>query len=257
MIKRTIPLILVSGFVSVLLLIIGTAVMDRISPVFASQLPALVAGHAEKVPVADVLPADNKMLDLSQKSETSTPEAVATCSAKIQASKTPSATPEVKPTLSPTMPAVPSVTMNITKLLADPSSYLDRVVKVAGRVTPLSSHKFLLNDGTSQIIIEQDDLKMVAVTNGMTLTVVGKFEKIDSNNGFYIEAHALMVTGSAIIASSCEFDSFNGDDDCDDDDMDEMDDDKDDDMDDDDDDLDDDDDDMNDDDDDDDKDDDD
>lgn len=217
MIKRAIPLFVAAGLVSVLLLFIGTAVMNRISPVFASQLPALIAGQSGKGSVSVLLPTENKNSEPSQNVMTSTPEAIEYLSETTPLSKTPSTAPGAQPTPSPTMPPGPTINNTIAELLANPASYLNRVVTINGRVTVLSSHKFLINDGTGQIIIDLTDRVKVTLTNGTTLTVVGVFDRIDSRSGFYINASTLVGIGGTTIASTCDDLDDDDDDDLDDD----------------------------------------
>ena len=239
MIKRTISIAIAAGLMSALLLLGGTAVMSRISPVSAAQFPALIAGQSGRASDSAFQPVDSKNLDLSQDGKTVFPEASNILSASPRVSASALAAPRTQPTSSTSMQPAPGAVsdagytlfappwvsesssatsqtqpasgavvkpgpaakVTIAQMLASPSSYHDRVVITTGRVTTLSNDKFLINDGTGQIIVDhEDDWGKVAITSGMTVTVVGELDDSGNGRAFEIDAYTLSDSGGAIAA---------------------------------------------------------
>jgi uncharacterized protein YdeI (BOF family) len=231
MIKRTLSLAVVAGLVGAGLIFGGTAVLSRIGPVSAAQLPALIVEGSGGASGSASLPVDSKNLDPSQDGKTAmavgsnTPSALprvsdsfsaadqmpppgspgpfatlARVAEPVRAGGTGGAGPE-QPTSNAAMESAPAVKVTIAELLANPSSYLGRVVSSAGRVTSLSSDRFLINDGTGQIMVDlEDNLVKVAITNGSIVTVVGEFGQIGNGSVFDINARAVTNRGGATAA---------------------------------------------------------
>jgi hypothetical protein len=239
MIKRTLSLAVVAGLVGAGLIFGGTAVISRMSPVSAAQLPALIAEGSREASGSAYLPADSEKVDpsrdgktappetggtysaapgltgtsstaaqtqpipspLSQDGKTSSPEASQTYSAAPRWSGTASSAGRTQPASIPSTKPAPAVKATIAELLANPSSYLGRVVSSTGRVTSLSSDRFLINDGTGQIMVDlAGDLEKVTVTNGSMVTVVGELGQISSGRVFDINALTVTHTSGATVA---------------------------------------------------------
>jgi uncharacterized protein YdeI (BOF family) len=210
--KKFLPLILAAGLVSALLLFAGTALMDRLSPVYASRLPALFAGSSAKtLEVKDGQGASIAIQVASDDSGTSTGTPVATVTVTADASDTPEplGTPAPQGTSSAGNPQGTAVT--IADLAANPAKYRGLLVSVSGIATQLDGDKFLLNDGTGQIIIDlEDDLVKIVVTNGSQVTVLGQFKV--RNDGLEIDACVYNGGSGNVQVDGCENEHLNGDD---------------------------------------------
>ena len=108
MIKRTISIAIAAGLMSALLLLGGTAVMSRISPVSAAQFPALIAGQSGRASDSVFQPVDSKTLDPSQDGKAAIPEASNILSASPQVSASALAAPRAQPTSSTSMQPGPA-----------------------------------------------------------------------------------------------------------------------------------------------------
>jgi uncharacterized protein YdeI (BOF family) len=206
--KKFLPLILAAGLISALLLFAGTALMDRLSPVYAARLPALFTGGA------DTLVAQNDSITIqlparSDDSFNSTPEATASVTA--DASKTPAAGGTSAPQSTP-MPGNPQGTQaTIAQLVANPEQYRGTLVSLSGIATSLDGDKFLLNDGTGQIIIDlEDDLVRVTVVNGSQVTVLGQFKV--RNDGVEVDACVFDGGSGSVQVDACENETQTGED---------------------------------------------
>jgi hypothetical protein len=174
MIKRTLSLAVVAGLVGAGLILGGTAVIGRTSPVSAAQLPALIAAGSAEASGSATLPID------------SGPSAHAPAGAAFSASA------GMQPV------ADPALKVTIAELQANPSVYLGRLIASAGRATRLSDSRLLINDGTGQIIVDLEDaLKQVAVTNGMVVSVEGKLARNGGGDDFDIDALSLTRIAAA------------------------------------------------------------
>lgn len=203
--KKFLPLVISAGLVSALLLFLGTALMDRLAPVYASRLPALLAGKSS-----------SSISEMSSSQGTSTIEV--TLKVTEDASSTPRASgtddqpgqddqPGRKETPQPQstpMPAnQPARAVTIAELSANPSAYRGMLVSLSGVATNLDGDKFLLNDGTGQIIIDlEDDLVKVVVANGSQVTVLGQFKV--RNDGIEVDACVYNDGSGNIQVDACE-----------------------------------------------------
>jgi len=99
------------------------------------------------------------------------------------------------------------------------------MVSISGIATSLSSEKFLLNDGTGQILVElEDEDDSSTSVDGLSISVVGKFDDESNSLSGEVEAFTITYQGQVIYQKdSMDDDSDDGedsDDDMDDDDMD-------------------------------------
>jgi uncharacterized protein YdeI (BOF family) len=115
--------------------------------------------------------------------------------------------------------------VTISELLQNPEQYNDAVVSISGIATSLSSEKFLLNDGTGQILVELEDEESTTVSvDGLSISVVGKFDDKSSSLSPEVEAFTITYQGQVIYQANSLDDDMDddgdnsGDDDMDDDD---------------------------------------
>jgi len=212
-----------STLISVGLLYIGFMIFSQYTPARASTLKALVADSAAPI-VADNLfsgmESDSEDDSRERDSVSSTETAASAFSRLSQTSS-----------ITTTTGVTPVTSISIAELLKNPEQHNDTVFSITGLVTSLNDEKFLLNDGTGQILVEvEDEILSMATINGLSVTVTGKFDDSSSSSGAELEACSLKYNGQTIIVDDCLDDDG---DDMDDDDLDD-DDDMDDDMDDDD-----------------------
>ena len=234
MIKRSLVLVFVSSLISAGLLFLGTTVMGIIPPALASAENALVTGtDGQSSPIP--IPAEEtaiRKVELFNKAET--PKVSSAGNAAL-----PSAAVPVQPLQASkvsTCGVAPITGVTISQLLANPNQYFHNVVSLTGIATRLSDEKFLLNDGTGQILVEvEDDRVLYAIINGISITVTGMIDDSSSQYGFELDAYTLTDVNGTVIVDDCEDDDNNDDmdDDLDDDSDDDLDDDSDDDLDDD------------------------
>jgi hypothetical protein len=234
MIKRSLVLVLVSSLISAGLLFLGTTLMGIIPPAIASAQNALVTGTDGQTSLIP-FPAEETVIqkvELFNKAET--PKVSSAGNTAL-----PSAAFPVQPlnvSKVPTCGTAPITGITISQLLANPNQYFHNVVSLTGIATRLSDEKFLLNDGTGQILVEvEDDRVLYAIINGISITVTGMLDDSSSQYGFELDAYTLTDVNGTVIVDDCEDDDIDDDldDDLDDDTDDDQDDDGDDDLDDD------------------------
>jgi len=115
--------------------------------------------------------------------------------------------------------------VTIAELLQNPELYDDSMVSISGIASTLSAEKFLLNDGTGQILVElEDEDDSSTSVDGLSISVVGKFDDESNSLSGEVEAFTITYQGQVIYQKdSMDDDSDDGedsDDDMDDDDMD-------------------------------------
>ncbi|MBI4926927.1 MAG: hypothetical protein HY835_04120 [Anaerolineae bacterium] len=215
MAKRVFALVFTSSVITALLLFVGTAIVGKFSPAFASSsLPGLVAGSQA------LLLGDNATAEAGM---TSTPDPTET----VEVSSTPdvSQTPEVSSTPQPSSTPVPPgatdddvqgtpVTgVSIAELLGNSGQYLDGVFTITGMASVLNGDKLLLNDGTGQILVDlEDDLMQYMAQNGSTITVTGEFSIEGGQAQFALEACVVADQNGTFVLDTCEFRHGNDDD---------------------------------------------
>ncbi len=211
MFKRALSLSLAGGLLSALLLLGGTAVMSTIGSSAAAPLPALIAGGSAQASDSNSQPTD-MTVDLNQGDKTATLDAWQALAASAEVSAASLVTSQSQVASNVTASRSPAATVTIAQLLANPSGFLGQIVTTAGRVTQLTSDKFLINDGTGQIIVDlDDDVERVSLANGSIVTVVGKFKDSGYGGAFAIAARTLRDRSGASITD--DDDDINDDDD--------------------------------------------
>ena len=242
MIKRIFALVIISSLVSAGLIFLGTALLGKFSPALASSLSALVAGT--DVQAASVSnPAEEKVPPkIEVPGEAKKPDVFAAVKATPTISINPTQPLKVSNTSS--SGAAPITGVTIAQLLKDPGQFSDKTLTITGIATSLGHEKFLLNDGTGQILVEvDDDPGKYVVLNGQSITITGKLDDFSSQGGVELEACTVTDPNGTFVLDDCDDDSDDDDvddsdddvnDDPDDDDVDDSDDDVDDDSDDDD-----------------------
>ena len=214
MIKRVIILVVTSSLISACLLYLGITMMGQFSPVLASSLNALVAETDIQSPIDPISATDSNSLakelnnTIKEVEITSTPTAV-------------SSSPVIT-TQAPGVPAnmtsgvTPVNNKTIGELLKNPKQFNDKVFTITGIATVLNNEKFLLNDGTGQILVEvEDEMIRLAVLSGMSVTVMGELDDINSAYAIELDACSLNYQNESIVFDDCIEDD--GDDDINDD----------------------------------------
>jgi uncharacterized protein YdeI (BOF family) len=215
MIKRIFGLILTSSLISAGLLFLGTTVMGKFSPVLASSLNPLVAGtnvqtSTNLIQVEKKVPLKAEYIVPFEKSVVISVDNAAPATAPI------SSQPLSGSSVSITDP-VPTATITIAELINSPDQFIHKVFTIAGIATALGSDKFLLNDGTGQILVEVDDnLVKYNISDGQSIIVTGEFDDSDNQNGFEIDASILADANGTIIVHDDNYDD-DVNDDCNDD----------------------------------------
>lgn len=194
--RKFMVLTLTSAIVSAILLFAGTTVMGFFSPASADSLPALVLG--KQVTQNTALQAQSGTDD----TPTPTPfQPAPTETAFPTGTLPPVQTPTVQPT------SIPSVSLTIAQLLANPGAYLNKIVSVSGMVSVISHELFLLNDGTGQIVIDvEEDGVAGALPNGATVTVVGRFDDYSKGGSYKIEACTVTDSSGKVWSNQCHSD---------------------------------------------------
>jgi uncharacterized protein YdeI (BOF family) len=214
MFKRVLLLMVTSTLISVGLLYVGFMIFSQYTPARASTLKALVADSAAPI-VADNLfsGVESGSEDDSRDSDSvSSPEAASSAFSRLSQASS----------ITTTTGVTPVATISIADLLKNPEQHDDTVFSITGLVTSLNDEKFLLNDGTGQILVEvEDEIISLATINGLSVTVTGKFDDSSSSSGAELEACSLTYNGQTIIVDDClddDGDDMDDDDDLDDDD---------------------------------------
>ncbi|BAJ62105.1 hypothetical protein [Anaerolinea thermophila] len=191
--RKILVLTLASAVVSAILLFVGTTVMGFFSPVSADSLPALVLGKR--------VTNDTALQAQSGADDTPTPtpfQPAPTETALPTATFSPQETPAQQPT------PIPAVSLTIAQLLANPGAYLNQMVSLSGMVNVISRELFLLNDGTGQIVVDvEEDGVAGALSNGMTVTVVGRFDDYSKGGSYKIEACTVTDSSGKVWSNQC------------------------------------------------------
>ena len=175
MIKRIVSSVVISSIISAALLFMGITIMGKYSPVLASPLNALVAetnsqNSPDAVPVGNSVPLAEDLLGGEEKLDVSSDQK------SVSASPTSSIQPP-KALAASTPKEIPVAGVTIAQLLNNPKQFVHQVFTITGIATSLGKDKFLLNDGTGQILVEvEDDLVGLAVITGLSITVTGELD---------------------------------------------------------------------------------
>ena len=169
MIKRILIYVVVSSIISAGLLYLGITIMGKYSPDLASSLSALVAGtHGQNSSVALAADSDQSL--------------------------------KAKASVNSITTGLPVAGVTIAQLLNNPDHFIDQVITITGIATSLSDDKFLLNDGTGQILVEvEDDLVSTAALNSLSITVSGRLDGLGSQTGLELDASTLIDPNGAVI----------------------------------------------------------
>ena len=247
MIKRMIALVVTSSVISAGLLYVGITLMGQFTPALATTLNALVAGtNAQNSPSA-LTAGDSVPLTVDLRGGEEEPE-VSSSPQSVSVFPDGSDQP-LNTSVNSTSPEPPVTDVTIVQLVNHPDQFIDQVLTITGIATSLDDDKFLLNDGTGQILVEvEDDLISIAALNGLSITVAGMLDDSSSQTGFEFDASTLTYQDGTVVIvdddldddldddcddGDCTDDLDDDDDDLDDDDDDDLDDDDDDDLDDD------------------------
>jgi uncharacterized protein YdeI (BOF family) len=202
MIKKTLTLIIMSSLISAGLLLLGTTVMANFSPALAPSQNALVAGPEVQTSSVSI-PAEQSV---SQKIELQNvaekPEMSSVANAALPSSA--NVDQQLSLSIATTPGAAPVTGVTIAQILANPDQYYHTEITITGIVTGLSHEKFLLNDGTGQILVEvDDDLVTYVIIDGLSITVTGKLD--DSNAQYGIELDACTITdeNGTVVVDDC------------------------------------------------------
>lgn len=100
-------------------------------------------------------------------------------------------------------PLVEPTDTTIAELTNNPVAYLDTIVSLSGMVTILSDDKFMLNDGTGQILVDLEDnqVAMLGLVDGQMITVTGRFD--DDGSSFEIDACKVGSEAGDTITDEC------------------------------------------------------
>lgn len=225
MIKRIVTLVLTSSLISAGLLYLGFAFLSQSTPAYASSQKALVAKTdlqsfiasfpfvESKSPTSNSSVVDDSSVDSAKSSDDSSSSSDSSQSASVSSSTTSTTSATV---------------VTIAELLQNPELYDDSLVSISGIATSLSDEKFLLNDGTGQILVELEDEDGSSTSvDGLSISVVGKFDDESNSLSGEVEAFTITYQGQVIYQKdSMDDDSNDGEDsdddgdDSDDDDMD-------------------------------------
>jgi uncharacterized protein YdeI (BOF family) len=214
MIKRIITLLVTSSVISAGLLYLGFTVLGQYSPAHASSLNALVARSTVQnspnvIPAGKSSPVTVDLRGGVEKSEVSSPS--------IAVSAIPVSSDQPLPvSVNSVSTEAPVAGVTIAQLLNSPDQFIHQIISITGIATSLVKDKFLLNDGTGQLLVEvEDDLVGFTIIDGMSITVMGKLDDSSSQSGIVLEAHTLTDKNGTVVSDDCiEDDSSIGDDDC-------------------------------------------
>jgi uncharacterized protein YdeI (BOF family) len=224
MIKKTLTLVVTSSLISAGLLFLGITMLSQFSPARATTLDALVAkSNVPNSTGANTDLANNlsaKELDSEKDLPQSDPAPLTVSSAPVISSQS------QESSSSSSSGETPITGTTIAELLKNPAQHDDTVFSITGIATSLNDEKFLLNDGTGQILVEvEDEFSGLPAINGLSVTVTGEFEVSSSSSGPELEACTLSFQGQTFVLGDCVDDDGDdmddeddGDDDMDDDD---------------------------------------
>jgi uncharacterized protein YdeI (BOF family) len=205
MIRRIITLVIVSSVISAGLLYMGFTVMGRYSPAHASTLNALVVKtnpqiSPKSIPAKDSVPLTVDPVAVEEIS------AISSTSTAISASSD-SSTQSLPASVNSIPAVIPVGGVTIAQLLNSPDQYIHQVFTISGIATSLSNDKFLLNDGTGQILVEiEDDLASFVIINGQSITVMGRLDDSSSRSSFELDACTLTDQNGTVVMDDCDDD---------------------------------------------------
>jgi len=211
MIKRIVTLVLTSSLISAGLLYLGFAFLSQSTPAYASSQKALVARTdlqsfiasfpfvESKSPASNSSTADDLSVDSAESSDDSSSSSDSSQSESVSSS---------------TNSAASATVVTIAELLQNSELYDDTLVSISGIATSLSDEKFLLNDGTGQILVELEDEDGSSTSvDGLSISVVGKFDDESNSLSGEVEAFTITYQGQVIYQKdSVDDDSDEGED---------------------------------------------
>ncbi len=211
MAKRLITLVFVSGLISAGLLYLGFTILSQYTPAYASASSALFVKASGQ---DSIVPALGESGSLSSKESGSDKSEHGISSAAMTSSTSPAITSQsLTSKVSTSTGTTPITGKTIAELLNNTELHDDIIVTITGIASSLDEERFILNDGTGQIMVEVDDELLTSLKiNGLSVTVTGKFDISDDSTLAKLEASSLTFQGQTIV--------FDEDDDMDDDDID-------------------------------------
>jgi len=232
MAKKVITLVVISSLISAGLLYLGFTMLSQYTPAFASGSNALFVKTSGQDAIA---PASAESGSPSSKELSSEKSDRGIASSLPMASSSPVITIQSQSSTESTSSGVTPITgKTIAELLKNTVLHDDVIVTIAGIASILDEERFILNDGTGQIMVEvEDELLTSLKIDGLSVTVTGEFELSSDSTLPKLEASSLTFQGQTIVFDDRLDDDDDVDDDMDDDANDDDDDDMDDDMDDD------------------------
>lgn len=230
MANRIITLVVISSLISAGLLYLGFTILSHYTPAHASAASALFVKTNVQ---SSIDPAAVEGGSLSSKELSSEKSDRGISQSLTAASSSPVITNQSQTSTGSTSTNVTPITgLTIAELLRNTVSNDDIVVTITGIASILDDERFILNDGTGQIMVEVEDEQLSSLKiDGISVTVTGKFELSSDSIVPKLEASSLTFQGQTIVFDDrLDDDDDIGDDDMDDDDLDDDDDSDDDDM---------------------------
>lgn len=178
MIKRVVALLVAASLLSAGLLTMGITLMSRFAPASASELDALVASSSVSGDTAVAQSADDEV------AATGTGRPKAQPFAAVDGSSTGQ---RVSVSVNTLAGGPVGEQITVAQLLSDPQAYASQPFAVAGVITGLGDDRFLLNDGTGQVLVDiddDDDGVLRLVNRKGTLVIAGDDDVVWSGAGW-------------------------------------------------------------------------
>jgi uncharacterized protein YdeI (BOF family) len=180
MAKRFFLLVGASAVISVLLLMIGAFILNRINAFASSQAEALVLSRASlaEETLAGADPANQQPADQAGVGPETAVDAISGVASSARSA-------------------------TVAELVSSPGDFYKQTVTLNGRVTLLNDGEFLLNDGTGQILVdlEDDDVRLLGLKDGDVVIVTGILE---TDDGYLdVDACEVITVLGAITLNDC------------------------------------------------------
>jgi uncharacterized protein YdeI (BOF family) len=209
--KRIFGLVITASLISAGLLFVGTTAMGKFSPVMASSLDPLISGTNGQSQLSSNPAEEKTILQSDPGNGAGKPDAslavipASTSAAKGRQSVDLLATSTYGVAQDPGRSGVAPITnVTIAQLLNSPDQFVHKIFTITGIATALGDEKFLLNDGTGQILVElDDDLVKYAVISGLTITVTGEFDDDSGHNDYELDACTLTDKNGTVVVDDC------------------------------------------------------
>lgn len=207
MIKNIIKLVIASSVISAGLLYVGTTMIGYFSPALASSMNALVVG-ANTQNASKGVPVESSVRVTAGQGIVNDLPAIIPANDRAAITVNLSGgegKPEVSsPPTNSTSKETLGASITIAELLKNPSQYLHQIFNITGIANDLGSDKFLLNDGTGQILVEaEEDLAGLAILTNGYITVMGKLDDSSSQASLEFDACTLTNQSGSISLDDC------------------------------------------------------